>query len=61
MNVAEINKEWFELAIKLKQNFATLTDEDLKCEEGKIEETLEKIQIKLGKTKVELATIFGDM
>jgi uncharacterized protein YjbJ (UPF0337 family) len=42
---------------KLKEEFATLTDDDLLFEQGKKDEMLEKIQIKLGKTKEELDMI----
>ena len=38
---------------KLKQKFATLTDNDLMFEEGKKDEMLGKIQTKLGKSKDE--------
>jgi uncharacterized protein YjbJ (UPF0337 family) len=42
---------------KLKEEFAMLTDDDLLFEQGKKDEMLEKIQIKLGKTKEELDMI----
>jgi uncharacterized protein YjbJ (UPF0337 family) len=42
---------------KLKQKFAILTDNDLMYEEGKRDEMLGKLQIKLGKTKEELHAI----
>ena len=42
---------------KLKEEFAMLTDDDLLFEQGKKDEMLEKIQIKLGKTKEQLDAI----
>jgi uncharacterized protein YjbJ (UPF0337 family) len=54
MNTTEIKGNWNEQKGKLKQQFATLTDNDLMFEEGKKDEMLGRLQIKLGKTKEEL-------
>ena len=51
MNTKETKGNWYELKGKLKQKFAVLTDNDLMYEEGKRDEMLGKLQIKLGKTK----------
>lgn len=59
MNTTELKGNWNEQKGKLKQKFATLTDDDLLFEEGKKEEMLGKIQVKLGKTKEELHKIIG--
>jgi uncharacterized protein YjbJ (UPF0337 family) len=40
----------------VKQAYADLTDDDLKYEEGKEDETLGKIQQKTGKTRDEVVT-----
>ena len=53
MNTTEIKGNWNEQKGKLKQQFATLTDNDLMFEEGKKDEMLGKLQVKLGKTKEE--------
>ena len=53
MNTTGLKGDWNELKGKLKQKFATLTDNDLMFEEGKKEEMLGKIQTKLGKSKDE--------
>lgn len=50
---------WAELKIKLKAKFIILTDTDLKYQAGKKEEMLAKVQVKLGKTKDELAAIIA--
>lgn len=44
---------------KLKAKYPTLTDADFKFEEGKKDEMLKKLQVKLGKTKEELDVIFS--
>lgn len=55
----KLNENWEEQKSKLKQKFVALTDNDLMLEEGKKEELLKKLQIKLGKTKEELRKIIA--
>ena len=57
MNKTELKGNWLEQRAKLKQKFAVLTDDDLLFEQGKKEEMLGKVQVKLGKTKEELQKI----
>ncbi len=54
MNKPEVTGNWNEQKGRLKQKFATLTDDDLMFAEGKKDEMLGKLQQKLGKTKEEL-------
>lgn len=61
MNTTELKGDWEEQKGKLKQKFAALTDNDLLFAQGKKEEMLGRIQIKLGKTKEELFKIIGDL
>ena len=61
MNTTEIKGSWNEQKGKLKQKFATLTDDDLLFAEGKKEEMMGKLQKKLGKTKEELHKIIIDL
>ena len=61
MNTTAIKGNWNEQKGKLKQKFAELTDNDLMFAEGKKEEMLGKLQIKLGKTKAELDKIMADL
>jgi uncharacterized protein YjbJ (UPF0337 family) len=61
MNSTELKGNWEEQKGKLKQKFATLTDNDLLFAEGKKEEMMGKLQIKLGKTKEELHKILSDL
>ncbi len=57
MNKTEVMGNWNEQKGRLKQKFAKLTDDDLMFEEGKKDEMIGKIQIKLGKTREELHRI----
>ncbi|MDP4265013.1 MAG: CsbD family protein [Bacteroidota bacterium] len=59
MNTTELKGNWNEQKGKLKQKFAALTDNDLLFEQGRKEEMLGRLQIKLGKTKDELRTIIA--
>jgi len=61
MNSKEVKGNWKVQKGKLKQKFSTLTDNDLMFEEGKKEEMLGKLQIKLGKTKEELQKILNSL
>jgi len=54
MDASKNKVNWEEQKKALKQKFSTITDNDLLYLEGKKEEMLEKLQIKLGKTKKEL-------
>jgi uncharacterized protein YjbJ (UPF0337 family) len=59
MNTTEVKGNWNEQKGRLKMMFASLTDNDLMFAEGKKEEMLGKLQIKLGKTKDELNKILS--
>jgi uncharacterized protein YjbJ (UPF0337 family) len=61
MNTTELKGNWDEQKGKLKQKFATLTDDDLLFAEGKKDEMLGKIQVKLGKSKEELHKILSEL
>jgi uncharacterized protein YjbJ (UPF0337 family) len=57
MNKLNVKGNWNEVAGKLKQKFAELTDDDLLFKEGKEEELLGKLQKKLGKTKEQVRAL----
>jgi uncharacterized protein YjbJ (UPF0337 family) len=59
MNTTELKGNWEEQKGKLKQKFATLTDDDLLFAKGKKEEMMGRLQVKLGKTKEELYKIIS--
>ncbi len=60
-NAIEIKGNWNETKGKLKQKFAVLTDSDVLFVEGKQEELLGRLQIKLGKTKEELQKLISEL
>lgn len=61
MNTKEVKGNWDEQKAKLKQKFAALTENDLLFAEGKKEEMMAKLQIKLGKTKEEMFKIISEL
>lgn len=54
MEKLTIKGTWNEVAGKLKQKYANLTNDDLLFLEGKEEELLGRLQKKLGKTKEQI-------
>lgn len=54
MNDWKIKGNWNEIKGKLKQEYGSLTDDDLTFEDGKEDELLGRLQKKLGKTKDEV-------
>ena len=54
MDKMEVKGKWNEWKGKLKQQYAALTDDDLKYEEGKDDEWWGRVQKKTGKAKDEL-------
>jgi uncharacterized protein YjbJ (UPF0337 family) len=61
MNTSVILGNWSERKSLLKEKFGFLTDNDLMFEEGRNEEMIRKLQIKLGKNKEELIKIIGTL
>jgi len=61
MNTTEMQGNWNETKGKLKQKFAILTDNDLILLDGKKDELLGRLQVKLGKTKDELQEIIATL
>lgn len=49
---------WEEQVEQMKLKFPDLNDEDFKFDEGHKEEMMEKLAVKLGKSREELAKIF---
>ena len=56
-----IEGNWKKIKGKIKQKFAVLTDNDLMFEEGKKDEMMGKLQVKLGKTKEEIQKIITEL
>ncbi len=61
MTTLEFKGSWNEVKGKLKQKYAQLTDDDLLFVEGKEDETLGRIQKKVGRTKEELRQDIADL
>jgi uncharacterized protein YjbJ (UPF0337 family) len=60
-NTTELLGNWNETKGKLKQKFASLTDSDLLFAEGKQDELLGRLQIKLGKSKEEMRKVISEL
>jgi uncharacterized protein YjbJ (UPF0337 family) len=61
INSTEIKGDWNITKGKLKQKFALLTDSDVLLTEGKQDEMIGRIQVKLGKTKEEVKKIISEL
>jgi uncharacterized protein YjbJ (UPF0337 family) len=61
MDSSEIKGNWNTSKGRLKQKFAVLTDNDLLFAEGKKDEMIGRLQIKLGKSKEELLKIISGL
>jgi len=60
-NITEFNGNWNEIKGKLKQKFAILTEDDLMMVDGKKDELLGRLQVKLGKTKEEIRLLIAGL
>ena len=61
MKTLNIKGKWNEIAGRLKQEYAMLTDDDLLLVKGKEEELLGRLQIKLGQSKDEVQKIIAEI
>ncbi len=60
-NTTQLKGNWNETKGKLKQKFAMLTENDLLLVEGKQDELLGRLQLKLGKSKEDIHKIIADL
>jgi uncharacterized protein YjbJ (UPF0337 family) len=60
-NISEHNGNWNEIKGQLKQKFSALTDNDLLLVEGKKDELLGRLQVRLGKTKEEIRLLIAGL
>lgn len=60
-NLNVIKGNWNQTKGLLKQKFAKLTDSDLLLTEGKQDEMLGRLQVRLGKTKEEINKLIDDL
>jgi len=61
MNKLQFKGSWNEVKGKLKQQFGSLTDDDLMFADGKEDELLGRLQKKLGKNKEDLRVMIEKM
>ena len=61
MNTTDVKDTWEELKAKLQEKFAKITDNDLLYIDGKKEEMMGRLEIKLGKSKEELSKIIKNL
>lgn len=61
MNMSIFKGNWNELKGKLKQQYSSLTDDDLLFEEGKEDEFIGRLQKKLGKTNEEIRSMLRSL
>ncbi len=59
--LTKIKGSWNETKGKLKQKFAMLRDSDLLLIEGKQDEMLGRLQVRLGKTKEEIYKLISEL
>lgn len=57
----KIMRSWREQKIMLKRRYSLLSDEDFAYEEGMRESMLDRLSIKLNKTRSELEILFADL
>jgi len=60
-NLTQVDGNWKVTKGRLKQRFAMLTDDDLLLVEGKQDELIGRLQVKLGKTKEEIRRLIYDL
>jgi len=58
-NTIELTGNWNEIKGKLKQKFSFLTDDDLLLVDGKKDELLGRLQVRLGKSKEEIRNLIS--
>jgi hypothetical protein len=58
---SRVDQKWAEQKAKLQNQFANLTDKDLKFETGRKHEMIERVGVKLGKTEAEIDRIFDSL
>ena len=56
-----IVRSWREQKIMLKRRFPILNDDDLEPKDGNKENVLERLQVKLNKTRTELESLLAEL
>jgi uncharacterized protein YjbJ (UPF0337 family) len=58
-NLTELASNWDTIKEKLRQQFSTLTEEDLMMQDGNQDELFDKLEAKLGMPKEEIYEMIG--
>ncbi len=61
LRTMEITRSWREQKIMLKRRFSVLTDEDFEFLEGQRDHMLNKLAVKLNKTRKELKLLLAEL
>ena len=62
MNSLTILKgNWEETKDRLKQDFALINDNDLLFTDGRLDDLIDRLQVKLGKTREEVLTLLSGL
>lgn len=57
----DITRSWREQKVMLKERFTVLSDKDFEFNEGQKEDMLDRLSIKLKKTRAELKSLFAEL
>ncbi|TCL14091.1 hypothetical protein EV198_0928 [Roseivirga ehrenbergii] len=57
----QITRSWREQRVMLKSRFSVLSDADFEFEDGQKESMMEKLSVKLKKTRSELELLFAEL
>ncbi|KOF01916.1 hypothetical protein OB69_14335 [Roseivirga seohaensis subsp. aquiponti] len=57
----QVTRSWREQRVMLKNRFSVLNDADFEFEEGQKESMMDKLSVKLKKTRSELELLFAEL
>ena len=60
-SLTELKGNWEETKDRLKQDFALINDNDLLFTDGKLDDLIDRLQVKLGKTREEVLTLLSGL
>ena len=60
-SLTELKGHWAETKDRLKQEFALINDSDLLITDGRKDELIDRLQVKLGKTREEVLTLLSGL
>ena len=60
-SLTELKGNWEETKDRLKQDFSLINDNDLLFTDGRQDELIDRLQVKLGKTREEVLTLLSGL